>query len=589
MGNTNEFNRDTIPDLLYKRAKYSSHDIAYSFPELKQNYTWSKVWNEVQIIARGFLQLGIKKGDRVALLMEGRIELILSMYAAASVGAIAIPLNTYNKKDELQTYLRDSRPVAMIIGNKGQHLHYPSILQEIISECKQNDTDSTWIPSTIFVLDDEKGLVEPFYSISELIKLAMNKNEHDFLLACNSTRPDDPIILFYTSGTMGTPKGVLRSTASFLSSDSGKGKYKPGKVTSMMVKISDRITCNFSIMNLLPLYHLGGFSTIFTSLKACNIQIVMISHFNPVNALSIIEKERCQLLVGTPYMIQKMLNSYSPNQYDLNSLIGLVFTSSAVNHLIAEKVTQRLSLIFFMVSYGSTEAGAVANGICFLERKNNLLWSILIHLLKQTNLVSGLIDQKDIEKCAYSLAGKVDKGVEIQILDKDTQEPLPLYEHGEIYIRSHRVMRYAKNNMDRPSFTKEGWHKSGDMGFLDDKRQLTITGRLNRLISRGGEKISPIEIENVLLKHMDIDEALVIGIPDELYGEQICACIVAQKGTILTAEKLQVDLSPNLSAFKIPKYFLFLNHFPLAPTGKISISEIQRMAIDLIGDQKEYA
>jgi fatty-acyl-CoA synthase len=189
----------------------------------------------------------------------------------------------------------------------------------------------------------------------------------------------------------------------------------------------------------------------------------------------------------------------------------------------------------------------------------------------------------------YSLAGKVDKGVEIQILDMDTGETLPLYEHREITIRSHRVMNYAKDNKDRACYTKDGWYKLGALGFLDEKRKLTITGKHHRFISRGGEKISPVEIENVLLKHGHMDDELVVGIPDEMYGEQICTCKIAQKRAKLTPEKLRTDLSPYLSAFKIPKYFVFFNQFPLSPTGKVPVSEIQIGAIDLIGDQKEYA
>jgi fatty-acyl-CoA synthase len=509
------------------------------------------------------------------------------MYAAACVGAVAVPLNTYTKKRELQSYLSDAKPVVMIIGTKGQHVNYPALMKELISESHLKGNECSWIPSTIFILEDVERLSPPFKAYSELFDLALKKSRKDFFNACNSTSSNDPFILIYTSGTLGVPKGVLRSTASFLVKGSGKDRSE-GAPTIMM-KIIDKITRKFPIMNLLPLYHLGGFSTIFTSLKTSNIRIIMLSHFNPINALSVISKEKCRFLVGTPFMIQQMLNIPNRNKKDLESLIGLIFTSSAVNNLILKRVTSELKLLFFMVSYGSTEAGSVANGVCFLNRKSNPLVSLLIYFLKHTNLVSGLIDPSDFEETAYSLAGKVDKSVEIRIVDKISGDTLPLNQQGEITIRSHRVMRYAKYTDVAVSFTKDGWYKSADLGFLNEKGQLIITSRLHRLISRGGEKISPVEIENALLKLKSVEEAIVVGIPDELYGEQICACIVAKKGEILTTEKLHEELLPNLSTFKVPKYFVFLDQFPISSTGKISVSEIQMLAIDMIGEREVYA
>ncbi|MBP1991771.1 class I adenylate-forming enzyme family protein [Paenibacillus eucommiae] len=581
-----DLNKDTIPYLLLKRAAYSPHDIAYSFPELQQNYSWSTIWHDVRLLAKGFLQLGITKGNSIALLMPGRMELILSMFAAACVGAIVVPLNTYSKKHELQIYLKDSRPTAMIIGTEGHHLHYPSLLEDIISESKLSG-DSSWVPANIFVLEDKAKVFAPFRPFEELARLGERGADQDFLSACQSVCSKDPLILLYTSGTLGTPKGVLRSTASFVVSPSAAGSR--GKGASIMQRMTDRITRYFSIMNLLPLYHMGGFSTIFTALKVCNVRIVMLTHFNPLKSLAVIDKMKCKVLVGTPFMIQHMLSSPKRNQFDLTSLLGVAFTSAAVNNSILQKVTKDLNLYFFMVSYGSSEAGAVANGTCFMDRKNNLMVSLLYKLLKRVNLLSGLIQQKDFEHGSYSLAGKLDKGVEVRILDPETEEPLPLYEHGEIVIRSHRVMRYTKENQGKPSFTKDGWYKSGDLGFLDERRHLTITGRLHRLISRGGEKISPVEIENVLLCHKDVEEAIVFGIPDELYGEQICACIVTKDEAALNAEKLKNDMTPFLSAFKIPRYVVFLPYFPLSPTGKISIAELQLLALDRIGELRKNA
>lgn len=356
----------------------------------------------------------------------------------------------------------------------------------------------------------------------------------------------------------------------------------------MLMRISDKITRYFSIMNLLPLYHLGGFATLITSLKTCNIRIVMLSHFNPLNALAAVEKERCRVLVGTPFMVQQMLASPKRNNFNLNSLLGIAFTSAAVNNIILQKIMKSLNLYFFMVSYGSSEAGAVANGTCFLNRRSNMILLLLYRLLRHTNLLSGLIHYKEFEKSSYSIGGRVDKQVEVKIVNPETGETLPSHELGEIAIRSYRVMRYTNELQAKASVTEEGWYKSGDLGFLDERRNLTITGRLHRLITRGGEKISPIEIENALLRHHDVDEALVIGVPDELYGEQICACIVAKEGAALTSEKLKMIWRHSCRRSSCRGISYFFPNFH-SPTGKVSIAEIKSLVLTGTLEMKKHA
>ncbi len=389
MKNKNVFNKDTIPYLLQKRAAESPHDVAYSFPAVSQHHTWSKIWEEARLLAKGFLRLGIKKGDTIALLMPGRIEMIISMYAAACTGAVIVPLNTYSKKQELQHYLKDARPTAMIMGKEGHHIHYPAMMQEIITDCRKAGMDSDWLPEHIFVLEEAGRAAGPFQPFSALRALGAAVEENIFLHACTAIAPKDPLILLYTSGTLGLPKGVLRSTASFLMT--ANHAEEPGRGTSLLMRLSDRITRFFSVMNLLPLYHLEGFAILFTGLKTCNIRIVMLSHFNPLNALSAIEKEKCRVLIGTPFMIQQMLSSPKKDEFNLRSLLGVAFTSAAVNHTILQKMMKNLDLYFFMVSYGSSEAGSVANGTCFINRKNNVVLRLVYELLKHTNLLSGLI------------------------------------------------------------------------------------------------------------------------------------------------------------------------------------------------------
>ncbi|WP_379137821.1 class I adenylate-forming enzyme family protein [Paenibacillus sp. sgz500958] len=582
-----ESHRHTISELLQRRASRNTKDIAFSFPELGQHYAWSRVWEETSGIARGFMASGIVKGDRVAVLIQGQMELILSMFAAACIGAIIVPLNSYSKKEELRVLLKDSRPAAMVVGLEGHGLHYAQLMRELVEEEKSSEEEhiSGWMPSSIFVLGDGEESASPLMPYSELARRGKSVRDEEFEERCRTVRTEDPLILLYTSGTSGRPKGVLRTTSSFLVRSGGN--YNKGEAT-LVEALTDRVARRFSLLNLLPLYHLGGFATLFTALKVCNIRIVMLNYFNPIHALTVLAGERCQIMSGTPFMIRQMLSSPRRAEFDLSSLLGISFTSAPMNSSLLRKVSSDpgLRLVFFMVSYGSSEAGAVANGICFLNRRKNPLWSLLYILLKSTSFLSGMVDPRELERNGFSFGGKIDQGVEIKIVEQGTSQELPYGGHGEIAIRSHRVMRYLNSEETRGRYTEDGFYLSGDLGFTDERRNLMITGRLNRVISRGGEKISPGEVEHVLAQQQGVEDAFVLGLPDELYGEQVYACVVPSAAAMLSEEGLRSAIAPYLSAFKIPRHIVIVPALPMSATGKIAVSDVRLLLRNRIEDIK---
>jgi fatty-acyl-CoA synthase len=328
-----DFNKNTVAQMLYSRVTYLPDSVVYYFPENQQAYNWRTIYTEARAIAEGLIRIGVKKGDKVGLLMEGRIEVILSMFAAASIGAVTVPINTYSKKEEIKSVLQDARTSVLIMGLSGHHLRYPEMVQEILAEATV--TDLAWIPADIFVLGDEDDTY-PFRKFSDLKDGRNPMHDEDFVAACAGTFTNDPVLLIYTSGTTGLPKGILRSTASFLMSKD-KAANKSGIITTYIHNCLDKISNRFKLINLLPLYHLGGISTIFTTLKISNFSVVMLSHFNPVNAIEAINKEKCRFLVGSPYMIQNMINLL-PDESDMfNTIKGVSFASSAVNNVLIEK------------------------------------------------------------------------------------------------------------------------------------------------------------------------------------------------------------------------------------------------------------
>ncbi|MFB9326684.1 class I adenylate-forming enzyme family protein [Paenibacillus aurantiacus] len=575
---------DTIAYLLRKRALAYPRDTAYSFPEINQHLSWGMLWHEARLAARGLLQAGVQKGDAVAVWMTGRQELIVSMFAAACIGAVIVPLNTYSKKDELCAFLQSASPRVLIMGSEGHHLDYI----EAISGLLREQAGASWLPRAIFVTDGGSSLPAPLRPYEDLLTLASPVDEQTLHVVMRLVTPADPLILLFTSGTVGAPKGVLRTTASFLSM-APKSTPAPRGLPWPLERLTDAIARRFAVMNLLPLYHLGGFGTIFTNLKMCNVRIVMLRYFHPSHAIDAIHGERCRVLIGTPYMVQRVLACAQDGLHRLSSLIGISFTSAAVSRELLQRVNRDLRLLFFMVTYGSSEAGAVANGTCFLDGRQSLPLRALFKLLTRTRLLSGAIGYDDFERNPYSLAGLIDRCVDVRVQHPVTGEPLGPREEGEIAVRSHRVMRYWRENRERPSLTTDGWYRTGDLGYVEEERMLTITGRLHRLISRGGEKISPLEIEGRLLEHADIVDAFALGIHDELYGEQICACVVLRQDAALGEQDVRLHLSTRLSAFKMPQYLIILPELPLSPTGKVAVPDITKLALARIGERRRHA
>ncbi|WP_168119692.1 class I adenylate-forming enzyme family protein [Paenibacillus sp. HB172176] len=586
---------NTVAYLLQQRAILYGDDIAYLYPEWGQSYSWSKIWDEVKQLAGGLLKQGVSKGDRVAFLMTGRIELILSMYAAACIGAVSVPLNTYCRKDELIAYLKESSPSLLLISREGHRQHYPSMLREIVDDLsRQEETD--WLPQRIFVQGESKSEMFGFRDYREWLiyggKEGSEEKERLLQQACQAVQADDPLVLLFTSGTLGMPKGVLRTMASFhgkTSPDAGGDRsVRSGWLRTASLKVMQR----FRILNLLPLYHMGGFGMILGNLSGYNVKTIMMSRFHPVEALAIAEEQRCHVLLGTPYMLQGMMVAPERARYSLKSVLGVVFTSASVSPSILRKIKSAINLRFFIVSYGSSEAGAVASGTCIMNKRIDWLLALLYKLLKHTKLLGGLIPFEKFMAEENSLAGILDKEVEVKVVEPDSGKPLPKGIPGEIIIRSHRVMKYTRLipvETDGTAQSEPGWHRSGDLGYLNEDNHLVIAGRLHRLISRGGEKISPLEIENAILRNVEVEDAFVLGIPDELYGEQICACVVAKSGSTLTEERLKHELARQLSSFKLPKEIIFLKQLPLSPTGKISFAEMENIANSMLRELRRNA
>lgn len=566
-----DFNPHTVPALLCHRATHTPGAIAYRYPELGQVITWAQLWQQVQQLAAGLARQGIGPGSRVALLLEGRLELVASLLGIVTLGAVAVPLNTYCTLAELQEYLLDAQPAALLMGTSGLRVPYQALAA--------GQAGAAGLPPLVFVQGATGELPAPLRSFTDLLG-ELPAEDHLRALG-TATEASAPAFLVYTAGSTGRPKGVLRSVASFLGDVTHPRPL--GRLQAASQRLRDGLMQRVPFLSLLPLYHQGGLATLLVLLASRNMPVVLLTHFNPLTALRVAGQVRARMLMATPYMLQAMLTA-EPDAPQLQSLWSVALGAAAVTPPLLELLLAKLPGLYLLtVGYGSSEVGTVASGTCFLTHNKSSLLARLLTGLRRLYLLTAEIPFALFQQTPASVCGRLHKDVQVRTLDPQTGTPLPTGQPGELAVRSRYVMPYASD--DPTTWSAENWFRTGDIGYLTPDGIVIVTDRLKRLISRGGEKISPTEVESAIRRHPAVADVYVVGVPDALYGEQVCAVVVEQPHTRLEADALRAQLGQEISQFKVPKYVVRVAALPLLGSGKLAGEEIRQDALRHISAQ----
>ena len=487
-------------------------------------------------LAVGLVSKGVRKGDHVALLMANYPEFVALKFAIARAGAVAVPINFMNRRDELKYVLEQSEAVCLITMDRFRDLNYLDMLDDISPEWSLTNCLSA-LPKRPSVFVFSTGNQPLPAGVSTLADL---KGEGDIPKQGDPASVSD---IIYTSGTTGGPKGVMLTHDMLLRAAYGSA-YARAFVARQRILFS------------LPLYHVYGYVEGLLAALQVGGAVVIQEQFDPDSTLQAIDRYKVDDVLLIPTMTLALLEQLKNKEYPLSSLKSMLSSGGKAPETIWEDIYQAFGAIEVTTGYGMTEATASST----VTRPDDP-----VSRLKTTN---GRL--RDVGVAGESsIDGKL---VRYRVVDANTNEVLKANAIGELRMKGIGVTTgyYNKPEETAAAFDAEGWFRTGDLGVLDEHGYITLKGRTKESYRCGGELVLPLEVESVLTAHESIAEAHVVALPDDRMGEVGVACIIKQPNADLSEEALAEFCRSRMARFKVPRHFLFLSpeDIPVTPTGR---------------------
>lgn len=495
-----------------------------------QNYraTYEEFYEQTSQVAKAILHLGAKPGDRVGIWSPNRYEWVLLQYATARIGVILVNINPAYRTSELIFVLNQSQIKYMFASLSFKTSNYKKMVDDA------REFTSTLVDEVFF---DENW--------DDFLKGATHISDEELQNYESQIQFDDPVNIQYTSGTTGFPKGVTLSHHNILNN-------------GYFIGIRLHYTEKDKVCIPVPFYHCFGMVIGNLCCTAHGSTMVIPNDsFDPKLTLEVVEKEKCTSLYGVPTMFIATLHELDLKNYDLSSLRTGVMAGAVCPPEVMKRVENQMNMKEVTICYGMTETSPVST---------------------QTKIGT------PFEKQIHSV-GTIHDHLEIKIINPENGKIVNRGENGELCTRGYSVMLKYWDNPEATHQVLDSarWMHTGDLAMMDEEGYIHISGRIKDLIIRGGENISPKEIEDFLYQYPNVLDAQVIGVPSEKFGEEVMAWIKVREGFSLTEEELVNFCKGQIAHYKVPKYWKFVQEFPMTISGKVRKVEMREMAIKELG------
>lgn len=518
------------------------------YPDRNLRFTWAEFNSRVDTLANGLLTLGVTRGTHVGIWAQNVPDWLSYMFACAKIGAVSITVNTNYKAHELAFVIENSdmHTLCMTDGVSGND--YIQTIYSLVPELKtrqRGDLNSSRFPElqNIVFMGQEKH--RGMYNTPEILLLGANKSFENFHAVKSTVNCHDVVNIQYTSGTTGFPKGVMLSHHNIANN---------GYFTGLHMDF----TSDDKLCVCVPLFHCFGVVLAVMNCLTHGCTLVMVEKFDPLITLASIHRERCTAVYGVPTMFISELNHPMFDMFDLSSLRTGIMAGALCPVELMRQVSEKMFMTITSV-YGLTETSPG---------------------MTQTRIT-------DSFETRCTTVGRDFEFVEVAVIDPVTGEICPDGVQGEMCCRGYNVMKgYYKNpEATAQVIDKNGFLHSGDLGVKDSDGNYRITGRIKDMIIRGGENISPREIEEFLYHMPGVKDAQVVAVASPKYGEDVGVFIIPHDGAEIQEEDVREYCKNKIARYKIPRYIFFVNEYPLTGSGKIQKFKLREMAIEFCAER----
>jgi len=512
--------------------------------------TWSEFADTVDRLGRGLMAMGVQPGEKIALWATNVPYWVTLMFAAARIGATLLAVNTNYRDSELEYLIRQSECENFFCIDGFLDYDYVAALYRVIPNLKDQhggELHCDKFPSLRRVMS-LKDIPHPgILPLSFILSKADEVSEAEYEARKALVKPHDVVNMQYTSGTTGFPKGVMLTHAGI-----GNNGFCVGE--------REELTERDRVIIPLPLFHCLGCVVGVLACVSHGAAMVIVETFSPERVMAAVQDEKCTGIYGVPSTYISMLGHRRFSHYDFSSLRFGLMSGSVCPEPLIRQVMEAMGLKAVVIPYGLTECSPVIT-------------------------MTG-IEESDEHRCRS--VGRVLEGIEVELRDPVTKQPVEAGTQGEICCRGYNVMKGYFNMPEATAETidPEGWLHTGDLGVMDDEGYLHITGRIKDMIVRGGENIYPREIEEFLLEMDAVRDVQVLGIPSRRYGEDVAAFLIPRDGCSVKPEDVRDFCRGRVAWHKIPRYVAVVEEFPKTANGKVQKFRLREMAAELFPNVK---